>query len=313
MNFSRAVVTGSEGFIGGHLVDELLSMGVTVLGIDDMSSGLESTLKHHLSNKNYTSRPISITDQRVALVLQKFEPDVVFHLAAKAGVTNSILDPVFTDFINVNGSINMLESARLSGAKRFIFSSSSSVYGGSRNLPTKEAEPLNPKSPYALQKMTIENYCKLYSKIHGLDTISLRYFNVFGPRQRSDSDYAAVIASFVDAEKSKDSPKIYGSGKQFRDFLYVKNAVYANILAAKSDNTFFGDVLNIGTGATTTISRLCSLICSEAPEYLEERPGDVFCSRADIGRAKEMIGYHPRWSFEEGLEDTVASAYLLKS
>jgi nucleoside-diphosphate-sugar epimerase len=169
---------------------------------------------------------------------------------------------------------------------------------------------LDPKSPYALQKLTIENYCKLYSEIHGLDTISLRYFNIFGPRQRSDSDYAAVIAAFIDAEKNGAHPKVYGTGEQFRDFLYVKNAVYANILAANSENKFSGDILNIGTGATTTINELCSMLCSKKPEYLEKRPGDVFCSMADIGRAKELIGYYPRWTFEEGLRDTAASACL---
>jgi len=310
MSFSRAIVTGSEGFIGGHLVDELLSMGVTVMGIDDMSSGLESTLEHHLRSESYISRPISINDERIPLVFQMFKPDVVFHLAAKAGVTDSMLNPVFTDFVNVNGSVNILDATRLSGAKRLIFSSSSSVYGGSENLPTKETEPLAPKSPYALQKLTIENYCKLYSETYGLDTISLRYFNIFGPRQRSDSDYAAVIAAFIDAEKNGTRPKIYGTGEQFRDFLYVKNAVYANILAANSEDKFSGDILNIGTGATTTINELCGLLCSKKPEYMEKRPGDVFCSEASIERAKELIGYHPKWSFATGLNDTVASVRL---
>jgi UDP-glucose 4-epimerase len=310
VSFSRAVVTGSEGFIGGHLVDELLSMGTTVMGIDDMSSGLESTLEHHLRSENYISRPISINDERIPLVLQVFKPDVVFHLAAKAGVTDSILNPVLTDSVNVNGSVNILEAARLSGAKRLVFSSSSSVYGGSENLPTKESEPLAPKSPYALQKLTIESYCKLYSEVYGLDTISLRYFNIFGPRQRSDSDYAAVIAAFIDAEKNGVRPKIYGTGEQYRDFLYVKNAVYANILAANSGGKFSGDILNIGTGSTTTVNELCNMLCNEKPEYMEKRPGDVFCSMASIERAKELIGYHPKWSFSEGLKATAASVCL---
>jgi UDP-glucose 4-epimerase len=307
VNISRAIVTGSEGFIGGHLVDELLSMGMTVLGIDDMSSGLESTLEDHLKHDNYRSKPISINDKRINKVFCDFKPDVVFHLAAKAGVADSVLNPVFTDFVNINGSVNILEATRASGANRFIFSSSSSIYGGSENLPTRESESPNPKSPYALQKLAIEKYCKLYSDIHGLETISLRYFNIFGPRQRADSDYAAVIAAFIDVEASGARPKIYGSGEQFRDFLYVKNAVYANILAAKSENKFSGDILNIGTGSTTTINNLCTLLCSKDPEYLEERQGDVFCSMADISQAKKLIGYSPQWSFEEGLSDTIAS------
>ena len=310
MNFQRAIVTGSEGFIGGHLVDELLSMGIEVMGIDDLSSGLETTLEHHLKHENYISRPISICDKRIPLVFQAFKPDVVFHLAAKAGVADSVLNPVFTDSVNVNGSVNVLEAARLGGAKRFIFSSSSSVYGGSENLPTKETEPLDPKSPYALQKLTIESYCKLYSEIHNLDTISLRYFNIFGPRQRSDSDYAAVIAAFIDAEKNGIRPRIYGTGEQYRDFLYVKNAVYANILAANSESKFSGDILNIGTGATTTINDLCSMLCSKKPEYMDRRPGDVFCSMASIERAKELIDYYPKWSFAAGIKDTVASTCL---
>ena len=306
MNFSRAIVTGSEGFIGGHLVDRLLGLGVSVLGIDDLSSGLESTLELHLKSDRYTSKPISISDQRISSVFREFCPDIVFHLAAKAGVATSVLDPVFTDSININGSVNVLEAARLSGAKRFVFSSSSSVYGGSGSLPSRESQPLDPKSPYALQKLTIEKYCQLYSKIYDLETISLRYFNIFGPRQRADSEYAAVIAAFIDAEKNKSTPKIFGNGEQFRDFTYVQNAVCANILAANSKNKFYGEALNIGTGSVVTIGDLCNMICSKEPEYLEERPGDVPYSMASIEAARELIEFTPKWSFERGLRETLA-------
>ena len=308
--FRRAIVTGSEGFIGGHLVDELLSAGVEVLGIDDMSSGLESTLDAHLLSETYTSRPISICDERIPLIFEDFRPDVVFHLAAKPGVARSVADPVYTDYINVNGSINVLDAARRSGVKRFIFSSSSSIYGGSESLPTKETEKPNPKSPYALQKLVIERYCKLYSSLYGIDTVSLRYFNIFGPRQRSDSDYAAVIAAFLRAEENSIAPNIFGSGEQYRDFTHVENAVFANLLAANSDKDFSGDVINIGTGVTTTINQLCNILCSNKPEYGDSRPGDVFCSKADISYAKDRLNYSPKKSLLEGLEELSAKSWL---
>ena len=303
--FTKAIVTGSEGFIGGHLTDKLLNMGVQVIGIDDMSSGLQSTYENHISYDNYRGKLISITDNRIKGIFSEFKPDVVFHLAAKSGFTPSVLDPKFSDFTNINGSVNLLEAAKNSGVKRFVFSSSSSIYGGSKNLPTSESEPPNPKSPYALQKLTVENYCKLFYKLYGLEAISLRYFNIFGPRQRSDSAYAAVIAAFADAEKNGERPKIFGTGEQFRDFTYVKNVVSANILAALSKKTLSGNVINIGCGAKTTVNNLCSAVCNKNPIYLEERPGDVFSSQADIALAEDLIGYRPEWSFQQGLKDTL--------
>lgn len=303
--FTKAIVTGSEGFIGGHLTDRLLNMGVQVLGVDDMSSGLLETYELHLKHENYTGKQISITDSRIKSIFSNFQPDVVFHLAAKSGVTPSVLDPTFSDFTNINGSVNLLEAAKDSGVKRFVFSSSSSIYGGSENLPTSESEPANPKSPYALQKLTIEKYCKLFSDLYGLETISLRYFNIFGPRQRSDSAYAAVIAAFADAEKRGERPKIFGTGEQFRDFTYVKNAVRANILAATTDSILSGNVVNVGCGTKTTVNNLCSAICSKDPIYFEERAGDVFSSQAEITSARNLIGYSPKWTFQQGLKETL--------
>jgi len=303
--FTKAIVTGSEGFIGGHLTDKLLNMGVQVLGIDDMSFGLQSTYEEHVKIPHYTGKQISITDPRISSIFKDFKPDVVFHLAAKSGVTPSVLNPTFSDFTNINGSVNLLEAAKDSGAKRFVFSSSSSVYGGSENLPTSESEPPNPKSPYALQKLVIEKYCKLFSDLYGLETVSLRYFNIFGPRQRSDSAYAAVIAAFADAEKRGVQPKIFGTGEQFRDFCYVKNAVEANILAANAPSKLSGEVVNIGCGGKITVNNLRKFICSKDPIYEPERPGDVFSSQADISAAKKLIGYNPSWSFERGLKETI--------
>lgn len=301
----KAIVTGSEGFIGGHLTDTLLISGVQVLGIDDMSSGLQSTYESHIKSPNYTGKQISITDSRISSIFKDFKPDVVFHLAAKSGVTPSVLSPTFSDFTNVNGSVNLLEAAKNSGVKRFVFSSSSSIYGGGKNLPTSESEIPNPKSPYALQKLVIEKYCKLFSDLYGLETVSLRYFNIFGPRQRSDSAYAAVIAAFADVERRGVQPKIFGTGEQFRDFCYVKNAVEANILAANASNKLSGEVVNIGCGGRITVNNLCKLICSKDPVYEAERPGDVFSSQADISEAKKLMGYCPAWSFESGLKETL--------
>lgn len=301
----KAIVTGSEGFIGGHLTDNLLERGVEVLGVDDMSSGLQSTFESHIKHPNYTGKQISITDSRINSIFAEFKPDVVFHLAAKSGVAPSVNNPTFSDFTNINGSVNLLEASKNSGVKRFIFSSSSAIYGGSENLPTPEDEKPDPKSPYALQKLAVEEYCKLFSNLYGIETISLRYFNIFGPRQRSDSAYAAVIAAFADAEKRGARPTIFGSGEQFRDFTYVKNVVDANILAATTGRKLSGEVINIGCGGKITVNNLCKIICSNSPKYEEERSGDVFSSTADITAALNLIGYDPVWSFGSGLRETM--------
>tara|TARA_B100000131_G_scaffold212899_1_gene204712 strand:- start:15 stop:950 length:936 start_codon:yes stop_codon:yes gene_type:complete len=303
--FSRAVVTGSEGFIGGHLVDRLLDMKISVLGIDDMTSGLKSTYNSHIKSDNYIGKQISINDNRISQIFKDFRPDVVFHLAAKSGVTRSVLNPTFSDLTNINGSVNLLEASRSSGVKRFIFSSSSSVYGGASEFPTKELSDLNPKSPYALQKLCVEKYCKLFFNEYGLESLSLRYFNVFGPRQRSDLQYSAVIAAFVNSIKTGKSPAIYGSGEQFRDFTYVGNVVDANLLAASSVGTLRGQAVNIGCGHKTSINELCRIICDKPAEYFDARPGDVFGSLADISRANSLIGYNPRVSLSDGIEKTI--------
>jgi len=302
---TRAIVTGSEGFIGGHLTDRLLHLGVIVMGIDDMSTGLQSTLDIHQKEYNFISENIDITSPDIHNVISHFKPEYIFHLAAKSGVTPSVLAPTSSDFTNINGTVNLLEAAKNAGVKRFIFSSSSSVYGGSDVLPTPETTPLNPKSPYAMQKMVGEQYCKLFYRLYGLDSAVLRYFNVFGPRQRSDSAYAAVIASFCDAEKNGNNPIIFGSGEQFRDFCYVKNVVDANIKAAQEDGKLKGSVFNVGCGGRITVNQLCAIICSKHPIYKEERAGDVFSSQADITKAKRGLGYHADFSFEDGIEETV--------
>jgi len=299
------LVTGSAGFIGGHLTDELLRLGCRVVGVDNMRSGLSSTMNLHILNKNFIPRHIDIRDESVEGIFEEFSPDLVFHLAAIPGVTPSVIDPILSNDVNINGTLNMLYLSHNYNVKRFIFSSSSSVYGGSDILPTPEETPLDPKSPYALQKKVGEEYCKLFSEIYQLDTVCLRYFNVFGPRQRSDSAYAAVISAFCNSVKNEKNPVIYGDGEQSRDFCFVDNVVSANILAATSDFEFSGDAFNVGCGGSISVNSICSSLETKEPVFKDKRPGDVMCSQADITKACKMLKYKPLVSYEEGLKATL--------
>ena len=201
--------------------------------------------------------------------------------------------------------MNLLNSARKYNVDRFIFSSSSSVYGGTDKLPTKEDCLLNPKSPYALQKKIGEEYCKMFSDLYDLDTVCLRYFNVFGPRQRADSAYAAVISSFCDSIKRDVRPTIYGDGEQSRDFCFVDNVVSANILASNCTYNFSGDIFNVGCGGEVTVNSICKSLGTKDPIYKDERPGDVRCSQADISKACYILGYNPEVLYEDGLKQTL--------
>lgn len=302
----KAVVTGCAGFIGGHLAEKLLAMNWQVLGIDNMRTGLESTMDMLNRNTNFSPvyADISLRERHslISSRIRSFGPDFVFHLAAIPGVPNSVLDPAFTNEVNLSGTLNMLESCRGISVKRFIFSSSSSVYGGAKILPTPESAELSPKSPYALQKKFSEEYCRMYSELYDLDTVCLRYFNVFGPRQRADSAYAAAVASFFESNKIGASPVIYGDGKQTRDFCYVSNVVEANILAANADRTLGGRPINIGAGETTSIEELALTVCTARPTYEPGRPGDVRHSMADITIAEELLGYVPKIKCLDGIK-----------
>lgn len=301
----RIVVTGAAGFIGGHLAEELLNFDHEVVGIDNLYSGLESTENKLCSYKNYIKCRIDIRSKDILDILNDFKPNIVFHLAARSGVAPSVIHPMDSHDVNINGTLNMLEASKKSGVNRFVFSSSSSVYGGSKILPTQEDVALNPKSPYALQKKVGEEYCRMYSKLYGLDTVSLRYFNVFGPRQRSDSAYAAVISSFCDSIKQNKNPIIYGDGKQFRDFTYVKNVVNANILAGFMIENLYGESFNIGCGKTTDLIELVKTLECKTPIFEEQRQGDVRCSQADITKARNILKYNPSTELEEQLKRTL--------
>ncbi len=300
-----AIVTGSAGFIGGHLTEALLKAGNRVIGIDDMRSGLESTMELHISYENFIPKYYDIRSEKIDGVFREFSPNVVFHLAAIPGVTPSVKEPFISNDVNVGGTLNLLNSARKYNVDRFIFSSSSSVYGGTDKLPTKEDCLLNPKSPYALQKKIGEEYCKMFSDLYDLDTVCLRYFNVFGPRQRADSAYAAVISSFCDSIKRDVRPTIYGDGEQSRDFCFVDNVVSANILASNCTYNFSGDIFNVGCGGEVTVNSICKSLGTKDPIYKDDRPGDVRCSQADISKACYILGYNPEVLYEDGLKQTL--------
>lgn len=307
MEIKKAIVTGGAGFIGSHVADKLVEMGVDVMVIDNMRSGVESNYIHHINDhkKNYQILFRDIQSLGMYDYFKDFRPDTIFHLAAIPGVAYSVDHVRESDETNVNGTANLLELSRKFEVKRFIFSSSSSVYGGSEILPTPEGIALNPKSPYALQKMIGENYCKLFSAQYGLETVCLRYFNIFGPRQYGWSPYAAVIAAFADSIKNGTPPKIHGDGEQFRDFTYVDNVVNANILAATVSRSMLGEIFNIGCGGHTTINELHKIMGCAPAEFTDSRPGDVKCSQADITRARKILGYDVEVSFEQGIEKTL--------
>lgn len=286
------LVTGSAGFIGGHLTDRLLS-SYMVVGVDDLSSGLRSTWDSHILNKNFIPAPYNINSKKLEEVFKANKIKYVFHLAAKPGVSESVKHPISFDLTNINGTVRVLELSRKYNIKRLVFSSSSSVYGGSNGSPNLESDFPNPKSPYALQKLTGENYCKIFSNELGLDTVSLRYFNVIGERQRADSAYAAVLPAFSTCKNKNISPVIFGDGLQSRDFCPVESVVDVNILAAEHEGDLNGEVFNVARGDSMSLLHLCEILDLKSPIFKDERQGDVKYSLANIDKAKSILGYRP--------------------
>jgi nucleoside-diphosphate-sugar epimerase len=307
-NGRLALVTGGAGFIGGHLVEGLLAAGWSVRVIDDLSTGSERNLANAMDQIEFTRGDIRDAD---ALKRLMDGVDVVFHQAAMASVPRSIAMPVLSNSINVDGTLLVLETARQGGVRRVVYAASSAVYGNSEALPKIETLPPTPLSPYALQKYTGEVYCRLYSELCGLETVSLRYFNIFGPRQDPKSDYAAVIPCFVSAALEGRPPVIYGDGEQTRDFIYVENAVQANLLAADAQRAS-GRVINIAAGKRTSLNGLWQGIreivgCDLEAQYAAPREGDVRDSLADLTLASDLLGYAPDVDLAEGLGRTIAS------
>jgi len=307
----KVAITGSAGFIGSNLVEACLNKGWDVIGIDNLSTGLDEMANpirvvELLGNYMFTNADIT-SNLQLTRVFQGC--DVVFHLAALPRVSFSIDHPMEADYANTHGTLSVLEASRQAGVKRVVFSCSSSVYGGVAKFPTPETEVASPKSPYALHKQTGAEYCRLYSELHGLDTVSLLYFNVFGKYQRANSAYATVIPAFFEAGMSGKECRIDGDGGQSRDFCYVDNVVQANILAATSDKAFVGDRFNIACGEHHAINEVYDLIKDLLRRPLKKnhvspRLGDPRKSHADINKAKEILGYEPSIKFNEGMELT---------
>ncbi len=303
---SRYVVTGGAGFIGSNIVDELVDRGDEVVVLDNLLTGRMDNIEHNLSEIEFIKGDI-----RDAAAVERAlnGADYVIHQAALPSVPRSIEEPDLVNDINVNGTLVLLEESRRAGVKRFVYAASSSAYGDSEELTKKETHIPRPLSPYAVSKLVGEYYASVYTKVYGLPTISLRYFNVFGPRQDPESQYAAVIPIFISHLLRNERPSIFGDGEQSRDFTYVKNVVKANILAADCDGAD-GRVMNTACGMSCTLNelyeRLKKLCVSDIePIYADPRPGDVKHSLADISLAKELIGYESEVSFDEGLEFTV--------
>ena len=302
----RIVITGGAGFIGSNLAEVLaLAPNNEVCVVDDLSTGRVENIPI-ASGIEFIKG--SITDlQLMNEVLA--DADFVFHQAALPGVQRSIEDPAHTNEVNIRGTLNVLMAARDAGVKKVIYASSSSVYGDTPELPKREGMTPNPLSPYAVTKLVGEYYCKVFNDVYGLNTISLRYFNVYGPRQDPHSEYAAVIPRFVFRVLRGEPPVIYGDGQQTRDFTFVKDVVNANILAMNSDAT---GVYNIASGRRISIQGLATLITrltgrdrDVEPVFDKPRKGDVRHSLADISRARADMGYKPEYSLERGLEETI--------
>jgi len=303
---SRFLVTGGAGFIGSHIVEALVKQGHAVRILDNFSSGKIHNLKG-LENKIDLIKADICSKQ--ACIKATKQIDFVLHQAALRSVPKSMEQPHAYNRVNIDGTLNLLEACRLNKVKRFVFASSSSVYGEVKDYPEKESFIPSPISPYALSKLTGEYYCKIFSLYYGLPTVALRYFNVFGPRQALDDDYAVVIPKFINCLLNNQSPPVFGDGRQSRDFTFVQNVVSANLLAVKADKIKH-DVFNIAVGQDTSILDLIKILNKILkkdirPKFCPKRPGDVFKTLADIGKATKLLNFKPRVNFIQGLKITV--------
>jgi UDP-glucose 4-epimerase len=303
----RVLVTGGAGFIGSHLAETLLRRGETVRVVDNFATGRRENVLRLGDDVELVEGDLRSYERAHAAVK---DCDVVFHQAALGSVPRSVQDPLTTNAANVNGTLNVLLASRDAGVRRVVFASSSSIYGRNPALPKQEDMRPLPISPYAVSKLAGETYCQAFSEVFGLETVALRYFNVFGPRQDPDSQYAAVIPKFITALAAGRPPVIYGDGEHTRDFTYIDNVVTANLLAAEQAAAV-GQTMNVACGERYSLNDLVGTlreILGTATEatYAEARAGDVKHSHADITRAKELLGYAPEIGFREGLERTVA-------
>ncbi len=310
-DYPRILVTGGAGFIGSHLVDRLLNEGFEVTVFDNFSTGRLENITHNKGREEFRFIKGDILD--FDMIKDTLEDiDVVFHEAALASVTLSVQNPILTNDINVTGTLNLLKASSDLDVKRFIYASSAAVYGNTPSPQKRENMIPNPTSPYGASKLAAENYVRLFYKAYGLETVSLRYFNVYGPRQRFDiqSAYGGAITIFTNRLLKNMPPIIHGDGEQTRDFVYIQDVIEANMLALDAKNAA-GEAFNIGTGRSISVNQVAEILKEKMNRknlkniHADPRPTDVRHGYADITKAQGVLGYNPRFSFEEGLTELV--------
>ena len=306
---SKFLVTGGAGFIGSNLCEAILKMGHKVRCLDDLSTGKQANVDMFLDNPNYEFIKGDIKDLDTCMKACE-GVDYVLNQAAWGSVPRSIEMPLFYCANNIQGTLNMLEAARQNGVKKFVYASSSSVYGDEPNLPKKEGREGNLLSPYAVSKRADEEWAKQYTRHYGLDTYGLRYFNVFGRRQDPNGAYAAVIPKFIKQLLDGEVPTINGDGRQSRDFTYIENVIEANLKACQAPQEAAGEAFNIAYGGREYLIDIYyglteALGVEVEPKFGPDRAGDIKHSNADISKAREMLGYNPEWSFERGIKAAI--------
>lgn len=311
MERPRYLVTGGAGFIGSNLVAALVKQGKTVRAFDNLATGNWALVRRLLgpAMDHVEAITADIRDPKaVAAAMEGIE--IVFHEAALGSVPRSIETPIESDQVNVGGTVTVLDCARRAGVRRLVFAASSSAYGDTPTLPKREDMTPSPMSPYAVSKLACEHYIKVFAELYGIETVNLRYFNVFGPNQLPEGPYAAAIPRFIKAALTSTPIQIYGDGEQTRDFCYVDNTVRANLLAAEAPRKLRGEVINIAGGRRIALNELVREIGRVLGKpievaHVDPRPGDVRHSLADISRAKELIGYEPLVKWEAGIPATI--------
>jgi UDP-glucose 4-epimerase len=309
--YQRILVTGGVGFIGSHIVDKLMEEDFAVTVIDNLRTGSLANINRQQNKKNLNFVEGDIRDINLVKKTLK-DVEVVFHEAALANVTFSVKDPILTNQINVEGTLNLLKASCDLNVKRFIYASSAAVYGKTKSPQKKEDDNLNPTSPYGISKLAAEKYVQVFQKLYGIETVCLRYFNVYGPRQRVDvhGSYGGVISIFINRILKNMPPIINGDGEQTRDFVYIDDVIKANVLAMNSKKGV-GEVFNIATGKNISINQVAEILKHKMKRenlkniHTEPRPTDIKHGYANISKAKKILGYEPRFSIEEGLAKLV--------
>ncbi|TDL32839.1 SDR family oxidoreductase [Jeotgalibacillus sp. S-D1] len=303
------LVTGCAGFIGSNLVEAILNMGYKVRGLDNLSTGFYKNIEEFIAHPNFEFNKGDIRDLETCKQVTK-DVDFVSHQAAWGSVPRSIEMPLYYEEVNIRGTLNMMEASKINGVKKFVYASSSSVYGDEPNLPKIEGREGNVLSPYSLTKKVNEEYGRLYKELYNLDTYGMRYFNVFGRRQNPEGAYAAVIPKFIKQLMNNEQPTINGDGKQSRDFTYIENVIEANLKALVAPSEEAGKSYNIAFGGQEFLidiyNYLKKSLCKKIdPNFGPDRVGDIKHSNASIANAKKSLGYSPDWSFEKGIEEAL--------